>query len=131
VPGKERGATLSLRRHWIVEGVPRDKYYLFGKVQLYIDTVSYQGAWNRKFGWNGDLLAIHQVMGWNPLPFTRPTGKVDYNQGSNQAFQTVENIKMNRATVAGIKASPKAGFWLRGPIKASLYDVDGLARSGK
>jgi len=70
-------------------------------------------------------------MGWNPLPFTRPTGKVDYNQGSNQAFQTVENIKMNRATVAGIKASPKAGFWLRGPIKASLYDVDGLARSGK
>jgi hypothetical protein len=124
-------ASLSLRPHWIVEGVPRDKYYLFGKVQLYIDAESYQGAWSRKFGWNGELLAIHQVMAWNPLPFTRPNGKVDYNQGSNQAYQCVENIKMNRATVAGIKSSPKAGFWLRGPINTSLYDVDALARAGK
>ena len=124
-------ASLSLRRHWIIEGVPRDKYYLYGKVQLYIDAASYQGAWSRKFGWKGELLAIHQVMAWNPLPFTRPNGKVDYNQGSNQAYQCVENIKMNRATVAGIKSSPKAGFWLRGPMNAALYDVDALARSGK
>jgi len=94
-------ATLSQRRFWVVEGVPRDTYYLFGKIQLYIDALGYQGAWNRKFGWKGELLAIHQVMSWNPLPFTRPTGKVDYNQGSNQAYQTVENLKMNRATVAG------------------------------
>ncbi|HXJ37278.1 MAG TPA: DUF1329 domain-containing protein [Candidatus Eisenbacteria bacterium] len=124
-------ASLSLRRHWIVEGVPRDTYYLFGKIQLYIDTVSYQGAWNRKFGWKGDLLAIHQVMAWNPMPFTRPDGKVDYNQGSNQAYQTVENVKMNRATVAGIKSSPTAGFYLRGKLDPALYDIDALARSGK
>jgi hypothetical protein len=70
-------------------------------------------------------------MAWNPLPFTRPNGKVDYNQGSNQAYMTVENIKMNRATVTGIKSSPKAGFYLRGPLNPALYDVDGLARSGK
>ena len=124
-------ASLSLRRQWIVEGVPRDTYYLFGKIQLYIDTVSWQGSWNRKFGWKGELLAIHEVMGWNPLPFTRPNGKVDYNQGSNQAYQTVENVKLNRATVAGIKSSPKAGFYLRGPLNPALYDVDALARSGK
>jgi hypothetical protein len=124
-------ASLSNRRHWVIEGVPKDKYYLFGKIQLYIDAVSYQGAWSRKFGWKGELLAIHQVMAWNPLPFTRPNGKVDYNQGSNQAYMTVENIKMNRATVTGIKSSPKAGFYLRGPLNPALYDVDGLARSGK
>jgi hypothetical protein len=124
-------ATLSTRRHWIIEGVPRDKYYLFGKLQLYIDTVSYQGSWNRKFGWHDELLAIHQVMAWNPLPFTRPDGKVDYNQGSNQAYQTIENIKLNRATVAGIKASPKAGFYLRGKLNPAIYDVDALAKSGK
>jgi len=55
-------ATLSKRRFWVIEGIPRDKYYLYGKIQLYIDTVSYQGAWSRKFGWKGELLAIHQVM---------------------------------------------------------------------
>jgi hypothetical protein len=93
--------------------------------------VSYQGSWNRKFGWHDELLAIHQVMAWNPLPFTRPDGKVDYNQGSNQAYQTIENIKLNRATVAGIKASPKAGFYLRGKLNPAIYDVDALAKSGK
>jgi hypothetical protein len=124
-------ASLSLRRHWIIEGVPRDKYYLFGKIQLYIDAVSYQGAWNRKFGWTGDLVAIHQVMAWNPLPFTRPDGKVDYNQGSNQAYQTVENVKLNRATVGGIKANPKAGFFLRGKMDPALYEYNTLTRAGK
>ncbi len=93
--------------------------------------MSYDGAWNRKFGWKGELLAIHQVMTWNALPFTRPNGKVDYNQGSNQAFQTVENIRLNRATVAGIKVSPKAGFYLRGKLDPRVFDLDALARSGK
>jgi hypothetical protein len=124
-------ATLSKRRHWIIEGVPHDRYYMFGKLQLLIDTVSYQGAWNRKFGWKDELLAIHQVMAWNPMPFTRPDGKVDYNQGSNQAFQTVENVKMNRATVAGIKSSPKAGFYLRFKFNPAAFDLDRLSQSGK
>jgi hypothetical protein len=124
-------ASLSKRRFWIIEGVPRDKYYLYGKIQLYIDKITYQGAWNRKFGWKGELLAVHQVMGWNPLPFTRPNGKVDYNQGSNQAFQCIENLKLNRATVAGIKSSPTSGFYGRIKFDPKVFDVDALARSGK
>jgi hypothetical protein len=124
-------ASLSKRRFWVIEGTPRDKYYLFGKIELYIDKESYQGAWSRKFGWKGDLLAIHQVMGWNPIAFTRPNGKVDFNQGSNQAYQTVENVKMNRATVAGIKSSPTAGFYGRLRIPPAAFDTDALARSGK
>jgi Protein of unknown function (DUF1329) len=124
-------ASLSKRPFWIIEGTPRDKYYLFGKIQLYIDKISYQGAWNRKFGWKNELLAIHQVMGWNPLPFTRPNGKVDYNQGSNQAYQTIENLKLNRATVAGIKSSPTAGFYGRTRFEPSVFGMDSLARGGK
>ena len=111
--------------------MPKDKYYLYGKIQLFIDTVSFQGSWSRKFGWKGELLAIHQVMGWNPLPFTRPNGKVDYNQGSNQAYQCVENLKLNRATVAGIKSSPNAGFYGRLKFDPAIFDVDALAKSGK
>ena len=124
-------ASLSKRDFWVVEGTPKDKYYLFGKLELYIDKASYQGAWSRKFGWKGELLAIHQVMGWNPIPSTRPNGKVDYNQGSNQAYQTVENVKMNRATVAGIKSSPNAGFYGRIKFDPAVFDVDALARGGK
>jgi hypothetical protein len=124
-------ATLSKRHFWIIEGVPHDKYYLYGKLQFYIDSITYQGAWNRKFGWKDEELAIHQVMGWNPLPFTRPNGKVDYNQGSNQAFQCIENLKLNRATVAGIKSSPTSGFYGRIKFDPQVFDVDALARHGK
>ncbi len=124
-------ASLSKRRFWVIEGTPRDKYYLYGKIQLYIDKITFQGAWARKFGWKDELLAIHQVMGWNPLPFTRPDGKVDYNQGGNQAYQLVENTKLNRATIAGIKSSPKSGFYSRIKFDSGVFDVDALARMGK
>ncbi len=124
-------AVLAKRHAYVVEGTPKDKYYLFGKIELFIDSITFQGFWNRKFSWKGELLNTLQVMGWDPLPFTRPSGKVDYNQGSNQAFQTAENLKLNRATVAGIKSSPTAGFYGRMKFNPSLFDVDALARSGK
>jgi hypothetical protein len=72
-----------------------------------------------------------QVMGWNPLPFTRPDGKDDYNQGSNQAYQCAENVKLTRATVAGIKSGPTAAFDGRVRFASSFFDVDALARGGK
>lgn len=124
-------AALSKRKFWIIEGVPHDKYYLYGKLQLYIDTISYQGAWVRKFGWKDDLLATHQVMAWNAIPFTRPNGKVDYTQGSNQAYQCIENLKMNRATVAGIKSSPTAHFYTRIKFNPAIFHQDALGRMGK
>ena len=125
------GAVLSKRKFWIVEGVPNDRYYLYGKLQLYIDSVTFQGAWLRKFGWKDELLAIHQVLGWNPIAFTRPNGKVDYNEGSNQAFQCIENLKLNRATVAGIKSSPTAPFMTHIKFDPGTFELDALARAGK
>jgi hypothetical protein len=125
------GAALSKRRFWIIEGVPRDRYYLYGKLQLYIDTVTYQGAWVRKFSWKNELLAIHQVLGWHPIAFTRPNGKVDYNEGSNQAYQCIENLKLNRATVAGIKTNPKAAFYSHIKFDPIVFNLDALSRSGK
>ncbi|MBI4515175.1 MAG: DUF1329 domain-containing protein [Deltaproteobacteria bacterium] len=124
-------AALAKRRHWIVESVPKDKYYLFGKLQLYIDKVTFQGAWNRKFGWQGELLNSFQVMSYLPLPDKRPDGKVDYNQGSNMAFVCVESIKRNQATLAGIKTTPKGGFDLRIVHDRDLFEVNSLGHLGK
>ena len=64
------------------------------------------------------------------MPFTRPDGKVDYNQGSNQAYLAVENLKMNRATVAGVKV-PKSGFYLRTKVDPRVFDFNALNRAGK
>lgn len=122
---------LAKRSFWIVEGVPKDKYYLYGKLQLFIDKETFQGAWNRKFNWQGELLNTMQVMAFLPKAFTRPDGTVDYNQGSNMAFQCAENVKLNRATVAGIKSHPKSGFRGRAPFGQNHFDVNALARMGK
>ena len=65
-PGRRAAAALAKRRFYVIEGVPKDKYYLYGKLQLFIDTVTFQGAWNRKFAWKGELLNTFQVMAWNP-----------------------------------------------------------------
>jgi hypothetical protein len=124
-------ASLSKRKFWIIEGVPRDRYYLYGKLQLYIDAVTYQGAWVRKFGWKDELLAVHQVLAWNPIPFTRPSGKVDYNEGSNQAYQCIENLKQDRATVAGIKSSPTSKFYTHIKFDPAIFNLDALTRTGK
>jgi hypothetical protein len=124
-------AVLAKRKFWVVEGIPRDKYYLYGKLQMYIDKVSYQGSWDRKSDWKGQMLSVYQVMAWNPLPFTRPNGKVDYNQGSNSAFQCAENLKLNRATVAGIKSSPTAVFLGRLKFDPATFDVNAMMKAGK
>ena len=122
---------LAKRHFWRVECVPKDKYYLFGHMEMYIDKETFQGAWNRKFSWQGELLNTMQVMAFLPKAFTRPDGKVDYNQASNMAFQCVENMQRNQATVAGIKSSPKSGFDGRVTFAPAFFAVDSLAHHGK
>src|SRR2546430_1870582 len=124
-------AGLARRPFYVVEGVPKDTYYLYGKIELYLDTIGFQGAWNRKFSWKGELLNTTQVMAWNPHTVVRPNGKKDWVQGSNQAFQCSENVKINRATIAGIKSSPKAGFDARIKSDPSHFALESLARYGK
>jgi hypothetical protein len=126
-----RTAALAKRRHWIVEGIPKDRYYLFGKLVMYIDKISFQGAWDRKFDWKGELINTYQVMGYDPQAITRPDGQTDFVQGSNMAFQTAEAIKLERATTAGIKSSPDSVFHLRVLFNESKFALDSLARAGK
>jgi len=122
---------LAKRRFYVVEGIPKDKYYLYGRLELYIDTVTFQGAWNRKFDWRGDLLNTLQIMAFLTKSFTRPDGKVDYNQSSNMAFQCAENIKRSQATVAGIKSNPNGGFDGRITYPPGRFDVSSLSKFGK
>lgn len=126
-----RTGALALRTHWVVEGVPRDKYYLFGKLELHIDTVTFQGAWNRKFTWKGELVNSFQVMSYTPAPVEPGNPESAYLEGSNMAFICEENIKYNRATIGGIKSSPRSGFDFYIEFEPMLFDVNSLSRYGK
>ncbi len=124
-------AALAKRRFYVVEGVPKDRYYLFGKIELFIDTIAFQGAWNRKFSWKGELLNTYQVLAWMPQKVMRPDGTADFLQGASMAFQCAESIKMGRATVAGIKTAPNATFDSRVTFDPQLFSMDTLSRFGK
>jgi hypothetical protein len=126
-----RSAALAKRRFWVVEATPKDRYYLYGKIQLYFDKETFQGSWNRKFSWQGELLNTLQVMAYNLAPYTRPDGTVDYIQGSNMSYQVAENIKATRATVAGLKSDPKSALDVHVSFEPGLFDMNSLSRFGK
>jgi hypothetical protein len=125
-------SALARRPCWIIEGVPKDRYYLYGKIQLYIDKETFQGAWNRKFGWTGELLNTVQVLGWQKQRLQRPDGTEEWLWSSNMAFQCAENVKMNRATVGGLLPRGKdLPNDRRVPYDPGFFDSATLQRFGK
>lgn len=126
------GPQLALRPMWILEATPKDRYYLYGKVQLYLDAETFQGAFNRKFAWNGELLNTYYVLGFASAKYTRPDGGEEWLWGSNMGYQVAENIKMNRATVSGQLAPGKdPANDRRVPYDANFFDFNTLQRFGK
>lgn len=88
---------LARRRAWIIEGVPKDRYYLYGKLQLFIDQECYEGLYNRKFSWKGELLNV--MFAPRTLNFT-PDGH-HYLWSAPTGIELAENIRLDRATNAG------------------------------
>ena len=62
-------AALAKRNVWVIEGVPKDQYYLYGKIELWIDDYTYEGAWNRRFSWKGELMNTYQITGPATAPY--------------------------------------------------------------
>jgi uncharacterized protein DUF1329 len=120
---------LAKRPVWIVEGVPKDRYYLYGKIQLMIDKESFQGAWNRKYSWQGELLHDYVPTGFNSVEWKDPDGTVDSFWGGAVAYFCGINFKLDRATA--ISFPP--GTYLERRIKYpdNFFDYQSLYRFGK
>jgi hypothetical protein len=118
---------LARRPVWVVEGTPKDRYYLYGKIQLWIDAETWDGSWNIKYSWQGDVVHSYQTM-------ARVNQQADNGEimpGSTQVWACAENFKMNRATLGGMRANPKAPFVRRIQIDSNIFDSQALARYGK
>ena len=118
---------LTKRKVWVLEGIPKDHYYLYGKIELWIDDYTYEGAWNRKFSWQGDLLNTYQVTGPPSVPFNATERWL----GSTFGYQTAENVKASRATVAGPSMPGDVPQDRRLPLQPSFFDYQTLNRFGK
>jgi hypothetical protein len=126
-------AALVKRKFWVVQGVPRDRYYLYGSIELWIDAESWIGAYNRKFSWKNELLNTYQVDGYLNHPAQRP-GDPDeeWFWSSQHAWQCAEAVKARRATLAGLRSDMALPFDRR--LKHAddqLFDYQTLNRFGK
>jgi len=123
-------AALARRPLWVVEGVPRDKYYLYGRIQLWIDAETWDGAWNRKFAWNGEQVQTYQSIS-RVNQAAGPASGREWIPVGTMSWQCAENIKQNRATIGGLRPDPTAPFDRRVPLPSALFESMALARFGK
>ncbi len=122
--------TLAKRTFWVVAGVPRDKYYLYGKIELWIDTETWDGAWNRKFSWTGELVHDYQLIARVNQP-AGPPAEREWVPVGTMIWSCAENVKMNRATLSGLRPSPSSAFYRRPKINDNVFDPMTLNRFGK
>jgi hypothetical protein len=123
---------LAKRKFWVVEGVPKDRYYLFGKVELWIDAESWIGAWNRKYSWKGEAVNTYQVYGYLNHPAPTASGGTEWFWSAQTIWQCAEALKYNRATLVGLRAGANLPFDRRVKLPVDqLFDVNTLSRFGK
>jgi hypothetical protein len=124
---------LTKRNFLVVEAVPRDRYYLYGKLELWIDTESWIGSWNRKFSWKGDLLNTYQVAGYLNHPAKREDNpETEWLWSTQEAWQCAESVKAERATLAGLRNTLDEPFDRRVTHKTDqLFAMQTLSRFGK
>lgn len=118
---------LAKRKMWIVEGTPKDRYYLYGKIQLYIDKEVFEGTINRKFDWKGELVNVF-INGRGT--HHSPDGELSFNVGPGSVI-LAENVRMNRATVVepGRKNEPFVYYGVH--LEPALFEYQALLKVGK
>jgi hypothetical protein len=113
------------RKVWVIEARSRDPYYLFDRIELAIDQETFQGVSSRKFDAQGGLLRSLWFMIAAPQPIELD-GETVRLPASSMGFILAENLKQERATVAGTVPAGKSVHARRIPIDPGLFALERL-----
>lgn len=127
------GMALAKRKCWIVQAVPKDKYYVFGKLELYFDQENFQGVYSRKYSWTGELLADYVVTGFRNGEEKAPDGSSEWFWAADAVYQAALNLTNDRATITGfpLRDREKAVNDRRLQYDPAFFDYQSLYRFGK
>jgi len=127
------GAALARRKVWIIEAMPKDPYYLYGRIELAIDKETFQGVWSRKFSRTGELLADFLPAGFLNTEVAADDGSKEWIAAPGMAYYVAINAKLDRATVTGFPLKDRANAAIEGRIKQDpgIFDVQALDRTGR
>jgi hypothetical protein len=119
-------APVLVRRNvWIVEAKPRDPYYLFAKIELAIDRETFQGVASRKFDAQGVLLRSLQFLVAAPQSIDVGGEKL-LLPATSMGYILAENLKQERATVAGTVPPGKSIHERRIPLDPAIFALERL-----
>jgi hypothetical protein len=113
---------------WLVEAVPNDRYYLYGKLVFGIDRETYKICNVVKYDWKGQAMGVFN----RGIAYGRaPDGYRYVNiTGGGRGGAYAENMKMHRATAAD-PAVPGTRVELDMHLPADGFQLENLAREGK
>lgn len=115
---------------YIVEGVPRDKYYLYGKITLRFEKGSFVGCYNSKYDWKETILNTYTPIhgAW----FKVGDGKGPWRQYVEAQFTLAQNHKLDRATASYPYADdPSVPSDTLIHVDSGLFDYQAMAGRGK
>ena len=113
------------RKLWIIEAKARDPYYLFHRIELAFDQETFQGVSSRKFDAQGALLRSLLFLVGAAQPIT-VGGETIVLPGTSMGFILAENLKQERATVAGTVPPGRSVHERRIPIDAGMFALERL-----
>jgi hypothetical protein len=113
------------RKVWIIEAKPRDPYYLFDRIELAVDQESFQGVSSRKFDAQGTLLRSLQFLVGASQPVEIGGEKLRF-PATSMGYILAENLKQERATIAGTVPPGKSVHARRLPIDPGLFALERL-----
>jgi hypothetical protein len=113
------------RKIWVIEAKPRDPYYLFARIELGIDQETFQGVSSRKFDAQGALLRSLQYLVAAPQTIELG-GETVRLPASSMGYTLAENLKQDRATVAGTVPPGNSVHARRIPIDPQLFALESL-----
>jgi hypothetical protein len=129
LPWAPISAVLVRRPIWIVEAVPKDPNYLFGRIVLRVDAETFHGAWTSKYDRAGTLLISYQA---SRGAYYRRGDDGSYVPAGGIAVRTAENFLYSRATVVIFPPrNPNNPADYRVPLEAGEFSSAALMRLGK
>jgi len=115
------------RPHWIVEAVPKDPYYLYGKLVFRFDKDIFLGSYSSKYDWHGALIGSYAAVRTNIVKVA--PGELWGWAGGAVAMAL--NWKLDRATTAGIVAGRNVPADSRIPLSPSMFSLQRLNDRGR
>jgi hypothetical protein len=125
LPWAPLAPVLVRRRLWIVEGVPRNRAYLFARIELGLDRESFQGVTSRKFDASGALLRSLRFLAYASQPI-EVSGETLRLPAASMAYIAAENPRTGRATVVGGSVPGRTVHERRLPLDPGLFTLERL-----